>query len=43
MLFIVEEHESSLQKAKEEHLQQLEEVKKTKESSGFEFLLSFYL
>ncbi len=37
-LFIVDEHESSLQRAKEEHLQQLEEVKRAKESSGFVFL-----
>uniref|UniRef100_A0A3B4Z0V9 Centrosomal protein 152 n=1 Tax=Stegastes partitus TaxID=144197 RepID=A0A3B4Z0V9_9TELE len=33
-LFIADEHESNLQKVKEEQLQQLEEVKRAKESSG---------
>lgn len=42
-MFIVDEHESSLQKAKEEHLQQLEEVKRAKESSGFVLVFITYL
>ena len=42
-MLIVDEHERSLQKAKEEHLKQLEEVKKAKETSGFVLLLSFLI
>ena len=40
-LCVVDEHDSSIQKAKEAHLQQLEEVKRAKESSGFVSFLSF--
>lgn len=36
-----EEHESSLEKTKEEHRQQLEDVKKAEESSGFVSSLTF--
>lgn len=43
LMLIVDEHERSLQKAKEEHLKQLEEVKKAKETSGFVLLLSFLI
>lgn len=32
---LADEHESSLEKAKEEHRQRLEDMKKDKESSGF--------
>lgn len=39
MLSVVDEHESVLQRAKEEHLQQLEEVKRATESSGFVFFI----
>lgn len=35
LLFTVEEHENRLQEAKVRHLQQLEEVKGARESSGF--------
>lgn len=41
MLSVVDEHESVLQRAKEEHLQQLEEVKRATESSGFVFFFIF--
>lgn len=40
-LCFVEEHESTLQKVKEEHLQKLEEDKKNKELSGFVSLWHF--
>lgn len=39
MLSIADEHESSLQRVKEEHLQQLKEVKRGKEPSGFVLLI----